>query len=162
MEFAGLARRRGWRAAFVAAAALGALVPIPARVIDRQYSAGIYPVLQRALTRLSNLVPMALLDVLIVTTIVAVGVAAWRDWRRAGAATMAVRFVVREADGDCDFSRLAHWSARVRSTCNLIKEGPGERSMGHDVSGHRCGWRAHGASACTGAVPGTRHFFAFL
>ena len=95
MEFAGLARRRGWRAAFVAAAALGAFVPIPARVIDRQYSAGIYPVLQRALTRLSNLVPMALLDVLIVTTIVAVGVAAWRDWRRVGAAPMAVRLVVR-------------------------------------------------------------------
>lgn len=95
MEFAGLARGSAWRAAVVAAAALGALVPIPARAIDRLYSAGIYPVLQRGLTRLSNVVPIALLDLLIVTTIVAFSIAAWRDWRCAGVATMAVRGVVR-------------------------------------------------------------------
>ena len=84
-----------WRAAFVAAASLGALVPIPPRAIDRLYSDGVYPGLQRGLTRLSNVVPIALLDVLIVTSIVAVVIAAWRDWRRAGVATMAVRGVVR-------------------------------------------------------------------
>ena len=95
MEFAGLARGSAWRAAFVAAAALGALVPIPPSVIDRLYSAGMYPLLQRGLTQLSNVVSVALLDVLIVTTIMAVGIAAWRDWRRAGATTMAARFVVR-------------------------------------------------------------------
>jgi hypothetical protein len=95
VEFAGLARGTAWRAAVVAVAALGALVPIPARTIDRLYSAGLYPVLQRGLTPLSNVVSIALLDVLVVATIVAVGIAAWRDWRRAGAATMAVRLVVR-------------------------------------------------------------------
>jgi Protein of unknown function (DUF3810) len=79
----------------VAVAALGALVPIPAGDIDRLYSAGIYPVVQRALTRLSNVVPIALLDVLIVATIVAVVAAAWRDWRQAGAAATAVGIAVR-------------------------------------------------------------------
>jgi hypothetical protein len=95
VEFAGLARRSRWRVALVAAAAICALVPIPASDIDRLYSDGVYPVLQRGLTRASNNVPIALFDVLIVTAIVAVGVALWRDWRRAGAPTAAVRFVVR-------------------------------------------------------------------
>jgi hypothetical protein len=95
VEFAGLARVSRWRVAVVAVAACGALVPMPPRDIDRLYSAGIYPVLQRGLTRLSNVVPIALLDVLIIATTVAVGVAAWRDWRGAGAAAMAIRFVVR-------------------------------------------------------------------
>jgi hypothetical protein len=95
VEFAGLARQSLWRVALVAVAAIGALVPIPAGDIDRLYSAGVYPVLQRGLTRASNMVPLALLDVLIVTTVVAVAVVSWREWRRAGGTTAAVRFVVR-------------------------------------------------------------------
>jgi len=95
VEFAGLARRSRWRVALVVAVAICALVPIPAGAIDRLYSAGVYPVLQRGLTRASNVVPIALLDVLIVATVVAVSVATWREWRQAGAARAAVRFVVR-------------------------------------------------------------------
>jgi hypothetical protein len=95
VESAGLAWGSPWRVAVIAAAGCGALVPIPARDIDRLYSAGIYPLLQRGLTRLSNVVPIALLDVLIVATVVAVAVAAWRDWRRGGAAVMTIRFLLR-------------------------------------------------------------------
>jgi len=95
VEFAGLARRSRWRIAVVAVAAIGALLPIPAAQIDRLYSGGVYPVLQRGLTRVSNVAPFALLDVLIVTTLVAIVVAAWRERRRAGATVAAARLVVR-------------------------------------------------------------------
>ncbi|MEO6212294.1 MAG: DUF3810 family protein [Vicinamibacterales bacterium] len=44
--------------------ALGAaFVPLPAAAVERIFSGGIYPVIQRTLTRISNLSPVALLDV---------------------------------------------------------------------------------------------------
>lgn len=44
-------------------AALAAIAPLPAPAVERTYSTGIYPTIQRALTPLSNVVPIALLDV---------------------------------------------------------------------------------------------------
>jgi hypothetical protein len=55
---------RGSAAAIALAAAL-AFAPLPPGVVERAYSNGVYPVLQRALTGASNRVPFALLDVLI-------------------------------------------------------------------------------------------------
>jgi hypothetical protein len=63
-------RRVAWGAVFVLAAA-GALAPIPAWTIERWYSVGLYPLVQQALTRASNLVPFALFDALCVRAIVA-------------------------------------------------------------------------------------------
>jgi hypothetical protein len=66
-----------------------AVVPLPADTIERWYSSSIYPVLQRALTSLSNLAPFALLDALL---LVLIALAAWsigrdihsrRTWGRA-------------------------------------------------------------------------------
>jgi hypothetical protein len=69
-----------------AVAVAAALVPIPPELVERWYSRGVYPVLQRALTPASSAMPFALLDV-----VVPVAVAAWilfviRRWRRHGAA----------------------------------------------------------------------------
>lgn len=44
-------------------AAAAALVPIDPQRVERQYSRGVYPRIQQQLTALSNLVPVALLDV---------------------------------------------------------------------------------------------------
>lgn len=55
---------RGWLVVPVAAAAV-VLAPVPAWFIEEIYSRGIYPWLQLGVTSVSNLVPVALLDVLI-------------------------------------------------------------------------------------------------
>jgi hypothetical protein len=49
-----------------------ALVPTPPALVERIYSRGIYPLIQRPLTQTSNLVPIALLDVVLVGIVVAV------------------------------------------------------------------------------------------
>ena len=51
--------------AIVAAAAGAALLPIPASWVEARYSRGWYPAVQRTLTPLSNAVPFALIDALI-------------------------------------------------------------------------------------------------
>jgi hypothetical protein len=55
----------------VAVAIAAALVPLPPAIVERVYSTGIYPVLQNAVTRGSNVTSFALLDALLI----AVGVA---------------------------------------------------------------------------------------
>ncbi len=50
----------------VAVAAAAALAPMPASWVEQRYARGWFPAAQRALTALSNAVPFALLDVLIV------------------------------------------------------------------------------------------------
>jgi hypothetical protein len=47
-------------------AATAALAEVPADVVERLYSSGLYPSIQRALTSISNLVPFALFDALLV------------------------------------------------------------------------------------------------
>ncbi len=71
------------------AALIGALIcafaPLPATSIERTYSAGIYPVLQRAITPMSNSLPFAIFDVLLpglaVAVVVALGRAIRGAWR---------------------------------------------------------------------------------
>ncbi len=62
------------RAILIACAVVAAVVPTPSDVVERWYSNGVYPGLQRTLTTMSNAVPLALLDGLIV---VVVGVTGW-------------------------------------------------------------------------------------
>jgi Protein of unknown function (DUF3810) len=58
-----------WRAALAAAAAGVALAPIPPARIERFYSSGAYPFVQRIVTTLSNQTPFALLDALMVVVV---------------------------------------------------------------------------------------------
>jgi hypothetical protein len=79
--------RRRALIALVAIAAAGALLPIPATVVERFYASLVYPRLQRAVTPVSNLVPFALFDVLWLWAAAAVAVLAYRrvrdhGWRR--------------------------------------------------------------------------------
>jgi hypothetical protein len=86
--------RAGWTLACAALAAAAALAPIPPTWIDRWYWGGAYPPLQRALTRITNLVPLALFDVLLAGTLIVVLVTLVRmaatirrrRWNAAGAA----------------------------------------------------------------------------
>ena len=71
-----------WILAILVSACAAALVPIPAAVIERLYSEGVYPPLQRVVTSLSNVFPFALLDVLLVALPVGWIAAAVRDLRR--------------------------------------------------------------------------------
>ena len=85
-----------WRMAIVAMAVAAAIVPTPSAAVERFYSTGAYPVIQRATTALSNLLSFALFDVLIVAVIGAWVACAVRDLRRArrgsgGVASAAVR-----------------------------------------------------------------------
>src|SRR4051794_31471088 len=54
--------------AAIIAAAIAALVEVPPALIERWYSLEIYPRVQHVLTPVSNLLPFALLDVLVVAT----------------------------------------------------------------------------------------------
>jgi hypothetical protein len=56
----------------VAIATAGALVPLPPAWIERVYSRGIYARVQPALTSASNLVPVALLDVLLAAVLIGI------------------------------------------------------------------------------------------
>ena len=81
-----------WRVALVGLAAGAAILPVPPLVIERWYSQDFYPVIQSFLTAASNLVPFALLDILILVVtaawlILAVADLARRGWWRAFVAT---------------------------------------------------------------------------
>lgn len=93
---------RLWRAALVLLAAGLAVVPTSPPAVERVYSTGIYPVIQELVTPASNLVPIALFDVLI-ASVVALWIALFvvdivraRRWTRIAAA-MAVRTLVAAA-----------------------------------------------------------------
>jgi uncharacterized protein DUF3810 len=58
------------RIALIVAAAVVAVAPLPPRAVERFYSTGAFPPLQRALTSLSNRAPFALLDVAIIFAVV--------------------------------------------------------------------------------------------
>ncbi len=110
--------RSSWlRTALVAAAAGAALVPVPAALVDRWYSARVYATLQPLLTSISNLAPFALLDLLM--AVIAVGwiALAARDLRRApggwrGALPIAARTIVWAAAVYLVF--LALWGLNYR------------------------------------------------
>lgn len=79
-------RRAAWAAAS-AIAILAALLPLPPATIERWYSHGAFPVLQRVLTTISNLVPFAIFDVLWVGAIAGFAILVYRlrslEWQRA-------------------------------------------------------------------------------
>jgi len=64
-------------------ALLAGFAPIDARFVERWYSTGLYPIIQRGLTPVSNLVPFALLDILAVGAVCFVVVVLVRSVRRA-------------------------------------------------------------------------------
>jgi hypothetical protein len=66
-------RRAAWALLFAVAVA-AALVPLPAAEVERWYSHGVFPPLQRTLTTVSNVVPFALFDVLWIGTIATLAV----------------------------------------------------------------------------------------
>lgn len=67
------------RAALVAAAIAGLLAPISPEIVERYYSTGLYPFLQRFLTGVSNSVPFALFDVLSAVAVLTWAVLLGRD-----------------------------------------------------------------------------------
>jgi hypothetical protein len=69
----------------VLAAIAVALVPLPASFVEERYSQGVYPLLQRAMTSASNLVPVALLDLAGGLLLLAAMIAVVRRWRTFGA-----------------------------------------------------------------------------
>jgi hypothetical protein len=71
-----------WILSILVGACAAALLPLPPTAIERWYSAGLYPPLQRIVTSASNAFPFALLDVLLVTAPVAWIALAARDVRR--------------------------------------------------------------------------------
>jgi len=75
-----------WTAAgLLAVAVVAAFAPIPATLVERAYSAGVYPVLQRGLTSFSNRAPFALFDLLLILGVLwlaAIVVAIRRLFRR--------------------------------------------------------------------------------
>ena len=84
-------RRVGWSVVYAAALA-GAFAPIPAWTVERWYSQGLYPVLQRLLTGATNLVPFALFDVMCVAAAAAAATVTYRcirtmGWRAAARVT---------------------------------------------------------------------------
>ena len=74
---------RGAIAIFVCAAA-AALLPLPAWAVERWYSRLVYPALQHVLTPISNLVPFALFDGLLVLAVCTAAIAGVRAVRRSG------------------------------------------------------------------------------
>lgn len=90
-------KRRAVLGVVYAIALIGAFAPLPAAWVERWYSRGIYPPLQRVLTSISNLVPFALFDALWIAA-AGVGIAmAYRTIRTAGWRTGTLRLVTGAA-----------------------------------------------------------------
>lgn len=75
---------RRYGVVLIGAAALAALAPLPPVLIERWYSNAVYPPLQHALTRASNLVPVSLFDVTCAVALAALLISCMRAVRRAG------------------------------------------------------------------------------
>ena len=70
--------------AVILVAIAAAVLPLPPAWVERVYSRGVYPVFQPVATTLSNLVPVALLDIAVASLLAGLAVAAWRGWTRRG------------------------------------------------------------------------------
>jgi uncharacterized protein DUF3810 len=108
--------RRRLRAGVVAVAIAAALLPLPASMVERGYSSWLYPLLQRAITPISNLVPFALFDALWVAAVTATAVLVHRrvraeGWKR-GLIRVAATVAVFAAAGYLAF--LAMWGLNYR------------------------------------------------
>ena len=87
------------RAALILLAIAGAIVPVPAAWVERLYSRTLYPALQSRVTSLSNLTPLALLDIASMTALVLLAAALARDWRALGPRRAALRAGARLVTG---------------------------------------------------------------
>ena len=63
-----------FKIALILAAAALAAIPLPRSAVERTYSRGVYPIVQPALTALSNLTPFAWFDATVVSTLVLIAV----------------------------------------------------------------------------------------
>jgi uncharacterized protein DUF3810 len=70
-------------AALVALAVICAVAPVPPHIVERLYSQGVYTAIQPVLTSVSNLLPVALLDLLILLALAGWFLLARRDLMRA-------------------------------------------------------------------------------
>jgi len=82
------------RICVVMVAAAAAVAPLPPWWVERVYSTSIYPAIQRTITPLSNLVPLALLDVAVAMLLAAIVVLSVRRVRRSGVLAGMVRGAV--------------------------------------------------------------------
>lgn len=102
----------------VGLALIAALAPVPASLVERWYSRGVYPPLQRALTTTSNIVPFAIFDVLLIAAVPVVVLGVRRNIRAegwlAGAARSGVQAVTLAAIVYLVF--LASWGLNYRRT----------------------------------------------
>jgi len=86
------------RGALVSAAVVAALVPMPPRLVERFYSNGGYPALQRPITALSNLTSFALIDVFLIAAFGVWLTLCARDivhWRTLGSLRVLARVLAR-------------------------------------------------------------------
>ncbi|HXW08551.1 MAG TPA: DUF3810 family protein [Vicinamibacterales bacterium] len=104
------------RVAIVVVALAAALLPLPARAVERWYSSSLYPALQQIVTPVSNLAPVALFDLAGVLLLVLLVAGAVRRVGRAGvlrgALTTVMRLVVVAAAVYLIF--LAMWGLNYR------------------------------------------------
>ncbi|HET7695768.1 MAG TPA: DUF3810 family protein [Vicinamibacterales bacterium] len=107
-------KRAAWMAAF-AIALIAALLPLPPAAVERWYSHGIFPPLQRVLTAVSNLVPFALFDVLWIGGAAAAGVLVYRSraygWKKG---TLHVATVLACVAAASYLAFLAAWGLNYR------------------------------------------------
>lgn len=85
------------RISLIGAALALAILPLSEDVIEELYSSGLYPRLQSVLTSASNVVPVALFDVLVVSVVVGWVALLWRDLRRLRRPTVLARLLWRTA-----------------------------------------------------------------
>ena len=76
--------RIGGTVLLIAVAVAAAIAPVPPALVERVYSRGMYPLVQGALTPVSNVVPVALLDVVAAILVGALLVVAVRGSRQSG------------------------------------------------------------------------------
>jgi len=110
-----MSRRIRWGTVYALAIA-GALAPIPSSLVERWYSLGIYPILQRVLTSASDLFPFALFDVLWVSASAAFAAVSYRCIRTAGwrAGGLRLALLAARATAIVYLAFLATWGLNYR------------------------------------------------
>jgi hypothetical protein len=81
------------RIILIVLAVTAAVAPYPAALVERWYSRGLYPRLQPLLTQASNMVPVAVIDIVFAILIAWLLVSMLGRWRKRGAIAAFVRFV---------------------------------------------------------------------
>src|SRR6187402_1067702 len=77
-----MSRRRIIETSVVTVAILAGLLPTSSVLVERWFSSGIYPQIQRLLTPAANLMPVAWLDILLIAAVAGLAVLVVRTWRQ--------------------------------------------------------------------------------